>query len=101
MKDVKGSGGKRGNGATTDLLGARQIMIPGGYPVVRGTGAPAELSELSAEFPGYEFATQQRRDGISISARRREGCARPGVYAVVTNDVDEMRRALLEQEQPS
>ncbi len=101
MKDVKRSGGKRGNGGTTDLLGARRIMIPGGDPVVRVTGAPAELSELAAEFPGYEFAAQQTWDGISIIARRHGGGARPGLYAVVTNDVDEMRRALLEQERPS
>jgi len=59
------------------------------------------LSELAAEFPGYEFATQQTWDGISIIARRHEGCARPGLYAVVTADVDEMRRTLLEQERPS
>jgi hypothetical protein len=76
-------------------------MIPSGPPVVRVTGAPAELSELAAEFPDYEFATQQTWDGISIIARRHEGGARPGLYAVVVNDVNEMRRALLEQEQPS
>jgi hypothetical protein len=76
-------------------------MIPGGRPVVGVTGAPAELSELAAEFPGYEFATQQTWDGISISARRHGGCERPGLYAVVTRDVDEMRQALLEQERPS
>jgi len=69
--------------------------------VVRVTGAPAELSELAAEFPDYEFATQRTWDGISIIARRHEGGARPGLYAVVVNDVAEMRRALLEQERPS
>ena len=74
---------------------------PGRHPVVRVTGAPAELSELAAEFPGYEFATQQTWDGISIIARRHGGGARPGLYAVVTDDVDEMRRALLEYERPS
>ena len=68
--------------------------------MVRVTGAPAELSELAAEFPGYEFATQRTWDGIPIIARRHEGGARPGLYAVVTSDVDEMRRALLEQERP-
>jgi hypothetical protein len=101
MKDVKRSGGKRGNGGSTDLLGAGRIMIPGGHPVVRVTGAPAELSELAAEFPGYEFDTQQTWDGISIFARRHGGGARPGLYAVVANDLDEMRRVLLEQERPS
>jgi hypothetical protein len=71
---------------------------PGGQPVVRVTGAPADLSELAAEFPGYEFATQPTWDGISIIARRHGGCARSGLYAVVTDDLDEMRRTLLEHE---
>ena len=66
--------------------------------MIRVTGAAAQLSELADEFPGYEFATQQTRDGISIVARRHGGCARPGLYAVVTGDPDEMRRALLEHE---
>jgi hypothetical protein len=66
----------------------------------RVTGAPAELTGLAAEFPGYEFATQPTWDGISIIARRHEGCARPGLYAVITDDLDEMRRALLEHERP-
>jgi hypothetical protein len=68
--------------------------------VVPVTGASPELSELAAEFPGYEFATQQTWDGISIIAMRHGGCARPGLYAVVTDDVDEMRRTLLAQERP-
>ena len=66
--------------------------------MVRVTGAPAELSELAAEFPGFEFATQQTWDGISIIATRHDGCARPGLYAVVTDDLDEMRYALVEHE---
>lgn len=70
----------------------------GGQGAVRVTGVPAELSELAAEFPGYEFATQPTWDGISIIARRHGGCARSGLYAVVTDDPDEMRRALLEHE---
>ncbi|HEY6310432.1 MAG TPA: hypothetical protein VIY52_06440 [Streptosporangiaceae bacterium] len=79
----------------------RQIVIPAGPPVVHVTGAPSELSELAADFPGYEFATQQTWGGTSIIARRHEGCARPGLYAVVTADADEMRRTLLDQERPS
>jgi hypothetical protein len=71
---------------------------PGGHPVVRATGVPADLSELAAEFPGYEFATQPTWDGISIIALRHGGCARSGLYAVVTDDLDEMRRTLLEHE---
>lgn len=66
--------------------------------MVRVTDVVAELNGLGAEFPDYEFAMQRTWDGISISARRREGCARPGVYAVVTGDPDEMRRALIEDE---
>jgi hypothetical protein len=69
--------------------------------VVRESGVPAELSELAAEFPGYDFATQQTWGGISIIARRHEGCARPGLYAAVTGDPDELRRALLEHERTS
>lgn len=64
--------------------------------MVRVTGLPAELSELAAEFPGYEFATQQTSGGISIIATRHGGCAQPGLYAVVTGDLDELRRALRE-----
>ena len=69
--------------------------------MVRVTGAPAELSGLAAEFPDYEFATQQTWGGIAIIARRQEGCARPGLYAIVTGDLDEMRRVLLEHERPT
>jgi hypothetical protein len=69
--------------------------------VVHLTGVPAELSRLAAEFPGYDFATQQTWGGLSIIARRHEGCARPGLYAVVSDNPDEMRRALLEHEQTS
>jgi hypothetical protein len=69
--------------------------------MVRVTGVAVALSGLAAEFPGYEFATQQTWGGISIIARRRGDCVRPGVYAVVTGDPDEMRRALLEEERTS
>jgi hypothetical protein len=86
--------------ATADLM-SEAHRDPGRHPVVRVTGASAELSELAAEFPGYEFATQQTWDGIAIIARRHGGGTRPGLYAVVTDDADEMRRALLEQERPS
>ena len=56
----------------------------------------AMLSELAAEFPGYEFSTQQTWEGISLIAVRQDGSARPGLYVVITPDLDEMRRALLE-----
>ena len=81
IKDIKCSGGKA-------------VMRPPDDPVTA-----TELSELAAEFPGYEFARQQRwGGGVSVVARRRGGCARPGLYVVVSDDLDEMRRALLEQE---
>ena len=69
--------------------------------MARVTGIPAELSGLAAEFPGYDFAVQQARAGTSIVARRRRDCASPGLYAVVTDDPDEMRRALLEHARTS
>jgi hypothetical protein len=68
--------------------------------MVHVTGLRAELRELAAEFPDYEFAMQQTWGGTSIIAIRHGGCAQPGLYAVVTGDVDEMRHALLEHEPP-
>ena len=56
----------------------------------------AMLSELAAEFPGYEFSTQRTWDGVSLIAVRQDGSDRPGVCVVITPDLDEMRRALLE-----
>ena len=97
MEDVKRSGGKR-RGGDDGPAGHEAHHDSGGCPVVRVTGVPAELSGLAAEFPGYEFATQRTWGGISIVARRHGGCARPGVYAVVTDDPDEMRHTLLEHE---
>jgi len=80
--------------ATRGLPGERRVV-----PSV--TDLPAELTELAAEFPGYEFATQQTWGGTSLIARRHGDCARPGLHTVVTGDPDEMRRALAEHEQPS
>jgi hypothetical protein len=60
-------------------------------------GALAGVSQLAGEFPGYEFATQQTWDGTAILARRHGGCACSGLYAVITDDLDEMRRALAEE----
>jgi hypothetical protein len=56
----------------------------------------AMLSELAAEFPGYEFSTQRTWEGVSLIAVRHPGSARSGLYAVITPDLDEMRRTLLE-----
>jgi hypothetical protein len=56
----------------------------------------AMLSELAAEFPGYEFSTQRTWEGVSLIAVRQDGSERPGLCVVITPDLDEMRRALLE-----
>ena len=69
--------------------------------MVRVTGDPPELSSLAAEFPGYEFGTQRTWGGISITAVRHDGAARPGLYVVVTDDLNEMRRALLDMSGPA
>jgi hypothetical protein len=58
----------------------------------------AGLSELAAEFPGYDFGTQRTWDGVSIIAVRQDGMERPGLCVVITADADEMRLALLEGE---
>jgi len=58
----------------------------------------AMLSELAAEFPGYEFSTQRTWDGVSLIALRQAGSDRSGPYVVITPDRDEMRRALLGSE---
>ena len=56
----------------------------------------AMLSELAAEFPGYEFSTQRTWDGVSLIAVRQKGSARSGLYVVITPDLEEMRRTLLD-----
>ena len=56
----------------------------------------AMLSELAAEFPGYEFSTQRTWEGVSLIAVRQKGSARSGLYVVITPDFEEMRRTLLE-----
>ncbi len=58
----------------------------------------AMLSELATEFPGYEFSTQRTWEGVSLIAVRQRGSARSGLYVVITPDLDEMRRTLLEDE---
>jgi hypothetical protein len=55
----------------------------------------AMLSELAAECPGYEFSTQRTWEGVSLIAVRQKGSARSGLYVVITPDIDEMRRTLL------
>jgi hypothetical protein len=58
----------------------------------------AGLRELAAEFPDYDFGMQRTWDGTSIIAVRQDGSERPGLCVVITADIDEMRRALLDGE---
>ena len=60
----------------------------------------AMLSELAAEFPGYEFSTQRTWEGVSLIAVRQDSSERPGLCVVITPDLDEMRRALQENMGP-
>jgi len=60
-------------------------------------GLDALVPELAAEFPAYLFGTQRTWSGVSLSALHKGGTARPGVYAVITSDPDEMRGALEEK----
>ena len=53
------------------------------------------LGRLAAEFRRFDFATLRMRDGISLAAVRRKP-GEPGLYAVITDDADEMLRALRE-----
>jgi hypothetical protein len=51
---------------------------------------------LAAEFRGrFYIGTVRSRDGISLTAVRRKP-DEPGLYAVITDDEDEMRDALRE-----
>ena len=59
-------------------------------------GLDALVPVPAAEFPVYFFATQPTWDGVSLAAQARNGAARPGVYAVITSDPEEMRQALRE-----
>ena len=56
----------------------------------------AMLSELAAEFPGYEFSMQRTWEGVSLIAVRQGDSDRSGLCVVITPDFDEMRRTLLD-----
>jgi len=62
----------------------------GGVLRALGTVVPV----LAAEFPAYDIGMQQTYGGPALVAVRHDGAARPGTYAVITSDPDEMRRAL-------
>ena len=78
------------------LRDIRQLVIPG------SGGHPRNLDDRSREiqhhdeFPVYFFATQPTWDGVCLAAQARNGAARPGVYAVITSDPEEMRQAFRE-----
>ena len=57
-------------------------------------GLDALVPVLAAEFPVYVFGTLRTYNGVSLSARHKDGAAGTGVYAVITSDPGEMRRAL-------
>lgn len=60
-------------------------------------GLDALVPVLAAEFPVYFFATQRTSCGVSLSGQDNNRAARPGVYAVITDDPDQMRLALRER----
>jgi hypothetical protein len=62
-------------------------------------GLDTLVPALAAEFPDYFIGTQPTWNGVSLSAHDKDRAAHPGVYAVVTDDPDEMRRALREGHQ--
>jgi hypothetical protein len=53
------------------------------------------LGRLAKEFRRFNFATLRMRDGTSLAAWRREA-DEPGLYAVITDDADELLEALRE-----
>ena len=55
-------------------------------------GLDALVRVLAAEFPVYVFGTLRTYNGVSLSARHKDGAAGPGLYAVITTDPGEMRR---------
>jgi hypothetical protein len=61
-------------------------------------GLDALVAVFAAEFPVYFFATQRTWNGVRLSAQDKNGAARPGVYAVITDDPDEMRQTLRGQQ---
>jgi hypothetical protein len=60
--------------------------------VLRGIGNLLLL--LADEFPAFDFGTQRTWNGVSLVAVRRDGADRPGTYAVITSDPNEMRHVL-------
>lgn len=55
---------------------------------------------LAREFRRYDFRPVRMHDHVAIAAVRHGDPSQPGLYAVVTNDLGEMRRALAEDFPP-
>ena len=49
---------------------------------------------FAATFPRFDFSVCRRHKGLSLAAMRRGGGAEPGLYAVITNDLAELRQVL-------
>lgn len=60
----------------------------------------SEVARAAAEFPGYCISTQRTYGGFSLVAVRRDGTERPGIYAVIADDLDELRRTLKNEPMP-
>jgi hypothetical protein len=52
----------------------------------------ALVSELQADYPGWNFAIRHHLNGSRLEACRTQ--ATSGLYAVITADLDELRREL-------
>jgi hypothetical protein len=70
------------------------LQLTGGGLPDHAAEVAAAAAVFAAEFPAYEFRTQQTSEGISLVAFHRRGADEPGVYAVITADPAEMRDAL-------
>lgn len=54
----------------------------------------SQVARASVEFPAYCIGTQRTYHGYSLVAVRRDGIQQPGVYAVIADDLVELRSAL-------
>jgi hypothetical protein len=54
----------------------------------------SQVVYASKEFPGFCISIQRTYGGVSLVAVRRNGTELPGVYAVITDDLAELRSVL-------
>jgi hypothetical protein len=69
-----------------------RIIVSGGQRELHEVAE--EVVSASKEFPGYSISTQRTYGGVSLVAVRRNGTEQPGVYAVITGDLAELRSVL-------